>query len=210
MRRLALAASFALFSLGSIATANAQARSCGQGNQLVGSVVGALVGGTAGGLITNDRRSSSFRRRSSFRSGRGFGRRGFQRNNNGLGIAVGALAGGLIGNQIAGARTRNCVQQLQRSNNAAPFSSSRQQRTDAGPFGGQQPYQTQPTRTSAPTSLPPPLQTPAPSPSPATPSRVFQPICQFVTQTTELPNGQQSSEQVEVCQFSPNGEWIPR
>jgi len=220
MRRLALAATFALFSLGSIATADAQ-RGCSTNNQAVGGVVGAIVGGTAGGLITNDRRGRSFRgdrgfRRGGFNRGRGFhrgrgfrGGRSFRRNNNGAGIAIGAIAGGLIGSQIAAARDRNCRQQYPRYQNRAPFGGTRQdQRSNSAPFGGQQRYQTQPTRTSAPVSPPPPLSQPS-QPAPQN-SRIFQPVCQFVTQTTELPNGQRTSRQVEVCQFSPNGEWIPR
>ncbi len=222
MRRFALAATFALFSLGAFSTANAQTRGCGTNNQAVGGVVGAIVGGTAGGLITKDRRGRSYRgdrgfRRNGFNRGfghrgRGFrGGRGFRRNNNGAGIAIGAIAGGLIGSQIAAARDRNCRQQQYGYNNngynTRPFSGTRQQRSsNPAPFGGQAPVGTQPTRTSAPVSPPPPLSPPAGQQN----SRVFQPVCQFVTQTTQLPNGQHTSEQVEVCQFSPNGEWIPR
>ena len=199
MRRIALAATLALFSLGSVATANAQSRSCGQNNQAVGGIVGALVGGTAGGLITSNRRS--------FRRG-GFGsRRGFRRNNNGLGIAIGAIAGGIIGSQVAGARARDCHSVHNRRSNGTPFGATRQQDSSSAPFGGQAPYSTQPV--SAPVaSAPPPLS--APPANGQSTSGIFQPVCQFVTQTTELPNGQRSSQQVEVCQFSPDGEWIPR
>lgn len=221
MRRIALIASFALFSLGSISTAEAQ-RGCSTNGQAIGGVVGAVAGGTVGGLITNDRRGRSFRgdsgfRRGGFSGGRGFrrgrgfrGGRGFRRNNNGLGIAIGAIAGGLIGSQIAAAQDRNCRALQSRYQTRAPFGGTRQdRRSNSAPFGGQQPYQTQPTRTSAPVSPPPPLSPPASQPRQQS-SRVFQPVCQFVTQTTELPNGQRTSQQVEVCQFSPNGEWIPR
>lgn len=204
MRRIALAATLALFSLGSVATANAQSRSCGQNNQAVGGIVGALVGGTAGGLITNNRRS--FRRGSSFRRGFG-GRRSFRRNNNGVGIAIGAIAGGIIGSQVAGARSRDCQTAHNRRSNGTPFGATSQQRSNSAPFGGQDPYSTQPA--SAPVASAPPPLSPPPANGQST-SGIFQPVCQFVTQTTELPNGQRSSEQVEVCQFSPNGEWIPR
>ncbi len=224
MRRIALAATFALFSLGSIATANAQSFGCSTNNQAVGGIVGALAGGTVGGLITNDRRGRSFRgdrgfhkgsfsRGRGFRGGRGFGRgRGFRRGNNGAGIAIGAIAGGLIGSQLAAAQDRNCRQlQNRRYNSRAPFGGTRQdQRRSSAPFGGQQPYRTQPTRTSAPVSPPPPLSAPSGQQQTPSNSRVFQPVCQFVNQTTELPNGQSTSQRVEVCQFSPNGEWIPR
>ena len=203
MRRIAIAATIAIFSIGSMSTASAQTGHCGQNNQFAGGVIGAIVGGTAGGLIVNDRRRGFSR--GGFRRGRGF-----RRNNNGVGIAIGALAGGLIGSQIANTRSRRCVQNVRRSSSSVPFAGTAQQTSSSGPFGGQQPYQTQPSNSSAPASVPPPLNTPAPSQSTQAPSGVFQPVCQFVTQTTQLPNGQQSSQQIEVCQFSPDGEWIPR
>lgn len=200
MRRIAIAASLAIFSLGSIATASADTRNCRQGNQFAGGIVGAIVGGTAGGLITNNNRGRSFGR-SGFSRGRGFRRN----NNNGVGIAVGAIAGGLIGSRLASTNNRNCHQQQRRHTTNTPFTGTKQQRSNSGPFGGQQPYRI--TSTSTQTSEPRPLTAPQVD---RQSSGLFQPICQFVNQTTQLPNGQRSSEQVEVCQFSENGEWIPR
>jgi len=215
MRRLSLAAAIALFALGSAGTASAQVNNCNQGNQVAGAVVGAVLGGTVGGIIANDRRGFSSRRGfrgSRFNSRRGFHRRGFRRDNQGLGIVLGALAGGVAGNQIAGAKSGNCnsfTQQSQRNFHnrqglaGGPIDYNARRLGD--PYGGQRIV----NQTQQPAANPVAVVR-GQGTQPTSNRGVFQPVCENVNRSTRLPDGQILNEPIEVCQFSPGGEWIQR
>lgn len=205
MRKLSLAAALALFTMGMTGTASAQVKNCNNGNAAVGTVVGAIVGGTTGGLIIDNRRSF---RSSGFR-GRGFSRG--RRGNQGLGIALGAIAGGIVGNQIATANNRNCFRQ-QRSFKNQQLAHQNQQGLAGGPidynarrlgdpYGGRTLTTGNQQTTNAPQSS---------VPQQGNSAGVFQPVCQDVNRQTQLPDGQIINESVEFCQFSPGGEWIQR
>ncbi|MEO0883611.1 MAG: glycine zipper domain-containing protein [Pseudomonadota bacterium] len=230
MKKLALAA--AIIALMSAPQATAQIN-CGQDNRAAGAVIGAIVGGTAGGVIANNTRRDVFVGRRGFRGHRGFHGRGFRRGrvvtrrgNQGLGIALGALAGGVIGNQIAAQNARPCptfITPAQRYGD--PFARS---------LHGAQTHHTTHVVADGPIDLNavkygdpfggrPVVRTAAP-PSPAIetrqrddlaggptqlPSGVFEPQCQTVFQTTELPDGSSARQPIEVCQYSEGGEWIP-
>lgn len=216
MRRVTLAAALTLLALGSVATANAQSRHCGQDNRVAGTVIGGLVGATAGGVIANNVRRDRFAYNRGFRGGRGFrGSRGFRRSRRGnqeLGIVLGALAGGIVGNQIASNNVRNCSVVVGSRHQGDPFAGRRSHVLAGGdidhnaarlgdPYGGARVVT---TRQAAPVQR-------APQPfTQQTPSGVFQPVCETVFRTTDLPNGQRIREPIEVCQFSEGGEWIPR
>ena len=210
MRRLSLAAAIALFALGSAGTASAQVKNCNQGNQAAGTIVGAVLGGTVGGVIANDRRGFNSRR--GFRGSRFNSRRGFRGSNQGLGIVLGALAGGVVGNQIAGAKNQNCnsfarqrQSNLHSGQSLSGGSIDYNARRLGDPYGGQRIVdQTQPV------SANPVVAPRGQVPQPASNQGVFQPVCQNAIQTTRLPDGQVLNEPIEFCQFSPGGEWIQR
>jgi len=206
MKRLSIVTAIALFALGSAGTASAQVNNCNQGNRAAGTVVGALLGGTVGGVIANDRRG--FRGGRSF-SRRGFGGRGFRRNNRGLGIALGALAGGVVGNQVAAAKSRNCAAQNHNSfHNGQSLSGGPidyNARRLGDPYGGRSIVNqtgtvvTQPAASNQGQVL-----------QQGANQNVFQPVCQNVNRSTRLPDGNVVNEPIEYCQFSPGGEWIQR
>ena len=260
MRYVTIAAALGLFAFGGTGTASAQINNCNQGNAVVGTAVGAVLGGTTGGIIANN--SRGFRGSRSFRGSRGFRRGGFRRGNQGVGIVLGALAGGIVGNQIATAKSRNCITQKSTygSQNLAGGPIDHNARRLGDPYGGQrviaQPQQhtysqpatynaaatqtahttsivTQPvvsgnycTRTDPHTHSSPvhhptvtsgqfPITTQgqgqAPQPvQPVQQQGLFQPICQNINRTTNLPDGRIINEPIEYCQFSPGGEWIQR
>ncbi len=212
MHRTLLAAAIAALTVGSVATANAQTHQCHQDNRVAGTVIGGVVGATAGGLIANNVRRDRFVHRRGFHSRRGFRGRGFRggrRGNQGLGIVLGALAGGVIGNQIAANNVRNCRVVVGPQHRGDPYAG--QQHTTVltrgpidhnaarlgDPYGGARVVTPQTPDRQAPRQQ-------------QAPSGVFQPICETVFQTTDLPNGEQIREPIEVCQFSEGGEWIPR
>jgi len=210
MRRLSIAATLALFALGTVGTASAQSVNCNQGNQATGTIVGAVLGGTVGGVIANNGRRSFSRR--GFRGSR-FNRRGFRRGNQGLGIVLGALAGGVVGNQVANANNRNCNSfsnqshgSVYNSQNLSGGPIDYNARRLGDPYGGQRVVdQTQPVANPVSTQPGQVVQ-----PSTSTNQGVFQPVCQNVNRSTRLPNGQILNEPVEYCQFSLGGEWIQR
>lgn len=202
MRFATIAAAFGLCILGSAGTASAQAQHCNQGNAAAGTVVGAFIGGTTGGIIASNNRGF---RGNSFRRGN-FRRGNFRRGNQGLGIVLGALAGGVVGNQIATNNTRNCIRNLRRQqsnfgqHDLAGGDIDYNARRLGDPYGGQRVInQTQTGQQGQ-------IVQQAPTRS----QGVFQPVCQNVNQTTRLPDGRVLNEPVEFCQFSPGGEWIPR
>lgn len=234
MRRLTLAAAIAVLALGSAGTADAQVRQCAPDNRVAGTVIGGLVGATAGGVIANNTRRGSFRRGRGFNRGYGFrdrgfrGRgfrgargfrghrgfrrgRGYRRGNNGAGIVLGALAGGIIGNQIAANNSRNCQVVVGPTHRGDPFASGHGNTALAGgnidynaarlgdPYGGQRVVPRNGTTTNRPAAPVAPQQ-----------GGVFQPVCETTFRTTQLPNGGELREPIEVCQFSEGGEWIPR
>ncbi|MEM9669499.1 MAG: hypothetical protein AAF950_11295 [Pseudomonadota bacterium] len=223
MRKLVLATT--ILAALSLPKANAQVINCGPDNRIAGTAIGAIVGGTAGGVIANNIRRDVFIGRRGF-YGRGFRRGRFvtRRGNQGLGIALGALAGGLIGNQVAAQNTRPCPSVIatpsQRFGDpfARPLQGVQTHHTThivadgpidlnavryGDPFGGRPVIRTQnpPVNTQQRGNL-------SGGPS-SLPQGVFEPQCQTVFQTTELPDGTNSRQPIEVCQYSEGGEWIP-
>ena len=159
MRRLKIATMLAAFVLGTAGAASAQINNCNN-NGFAGTAIGAVVGGTAGGLIANDFRGSRFRRGSfgtgfsQFGSRGGFGFRGNRRGNGAVGAVIGAVVGGVAGSQIAAARQRNCITQSRRqqiaSQHAAPSQGyagapiDHNARRLGDPYGGQAVVPSQP------------------------------------------------------------------
>lgn len=233
MRRLTLAAAISMLALGSVATASAQVRNCNTDNRAAGTIVGALVGATAGGVIANNTRSHrgyGYRGHRGFRGNRGFrGHRGFRgsrRGNQELGIIAGALVGGVIGNQVAASNSRNCQTVVgPNTYQGDPYAGqSRAYNTSQGstynevlvggnidhnaarlgdPYGGRQVISGEVVNASQPVDVRPRSNTAAP-----TRGNVFQPVCEQVFRETQLPDGQRQREPIEVCQYSPGGEWI--
>jgi len=229
MRSLFIAAAIAALSFSP--SASAQAFNCGNDNRAAGAVVGALVGGAAGGVIANNTRRDVFIGRRGFYGHRGFrGRRGrfvTRRGNQELGIVLGAIAGGLIGSEIAANNSRGCPTVIATPSQrfGDPFAGSSVHRTGqfshvvqdgpidlnavkyGDPFGGR------PIARTPVASQPPAPQSGGlnggPSEFSNLPQGVFQPICETVFQTTELPDGSRERTPIEVCQYSEGGVWIP-
>ena len=138
MRSIKIIGLVAAFVVGSAGLASAQVNNCGN-NAFAGTAIGAVIGGTAGGVIANDIRGFNrrgfnqrgFRRGGFGRAGFGpgfngrgfnsFGSRGFRgrRGNGALGAVIGAVVGGVAGSQIAAARQQNCIRRARRAQQAA-------------------------------------------------------------------------------------------
>ena len=213
MRFATIAAAIGLSILGSAGTATAQTQHCNQGNAAAGTVVGAFIGGTTGGIIASNNRGF---RGNSFRRGN-FRRGGFRRGNQGLGIVLGALAGGVVGNQIATRNTRNCVRNLRTQQSSFGHHNSTDGNIDynarrlGDPYGGQRVVnQTQTHTSNGHYNTTTGQQYQSAQQAPSQSQGFFQPVCQNVNQTTRLPDGRVLNQPVEFCQFSPGGEWIQR
>ncbi len=226
MRKLAFAAAFSALALSPGATA--QVFECGQDNRAAGTIVGALVGATAGGVIANNVERDVF-------VGHGYGHHGFRhghfvtrRGNQEAGIILGAIAGGLVGNAVAASNARNCP--TYHGNPSQAFGDPYARGTlgqNTGfshvdprgpvdlnalkygdPFGGRPGVRTSAEPATAIEEGPRPLNRRSDLDTPLA-GGVFVPVCDTVFQTTELPDGASVRSPVEVCQYSEGGEWVP-
>lgn len=233
MRRFTLAAAIAALIIGTSATASAQSVNCRQNNGAAGTVVGALVGATAGGVIANNSRSyrghrgfrgnRGFRGHRGYRGNRGFrGHRGFRgsrRGNQEVGIIAGALIGGLIGNQVASSNARNCQTVVgPNTYRGDPYANRGFQNNQvlAGgnidhnaarlgdPYGGRQVISGQQVSQANQPVAPQNTQVRGQQQG----SALFKPVCRSVERVTAYPDGQRVTEDVNVCQYSQGGEWI--
>ncbi|MEO1028515.1 MAG: hypothetical protein AAFX02_05600 [Pseudomonadota bacterium] len=203
MSRFLIAGAVALLGLGSMSQAQAQTQQC-QNSQVAGAVVGGLAGGVLGGAIASDRRG--FRRGGYYGRGyygRGYGR-GFRRGNRGAGIVIGALAGSLIGSQLA--RTSNdCVTQRQYTQTYDPYAGDptidQNARRLGDPYGGQRNVGYQQTGRVL-SGGPVQQQVPQPQQQQTVPTE-----CRLTEQVTNLPDGSQAVDQIQVCRELPNGAW---
>lgn len=226
MRKLAFAAAFTALAIAPGATA--QVFDCGQDNRAAGTIVGALVGATAGGVIANNVERNVY-------VGRGYGHRGFRRGrfvtkrgNQEAGIILGAIAGGLVGNAVAASNARDCPTYHGNPSQAYGDPYARRsigQNTTfshvdrngpvdlnalkyGDPFGGR-PVVNTPVAPDPVADFPPaPLGSRSDIDEPLA-GGIFEPVCDTVFQTTELPDGSSVRSPVEVCQYSEGGEWIP-
>lgn len=229
MRRFTLAAAIVALTLGTAASASAQSYNCGQDNRAAGTVVGAIVGATAGGVIANNSKSyrggRGYRGHRGFRSHRGYrGGRGYRssRGNQEVGIIAGALIGGLIGNQVASSNVRNCQTVVGPNTYRGDPYATRQtgfSQTLAGgtidhnaarlgdPYGGRQVVDGRYVNTTQPAD-PRGVTNNNAIDANRSNTGVFQPVCKTIERSTSYSGGDPFYEEVDVCQYSQGGEWI--